>query len=359
MYTKIHKKYYDLTGFDHPGGMVALSLASGRDATELFELHHQFSDKARVAAILQKFEVKESSVIEDNNVYDWEKTLSSPFTKELKDMARNVIGNDIKASYKRFGEYGVLFIILLLQIVFFVKGYWVSAISYPVMLWVFSANVFHDATHFAISRHWRLNSLCTNAGFMLATPYHWYHQHTIGHHSFPNIIGKDPDLYHTPEAIRHAPDVPLSPAHKLQHIVFLVEQMISIPAYYLLGGSIFCILRYPYNGVVPLSSTWYLNTISILPRLLMYMILMHILPVMVHGLTIKGAVFSFLPEFIYAGCFTICSQINHLVPEATEKFDSNFFIHQVITSHNVNTSNYLTTVFTGGMSCGVLYQRRV
>lgn len=348
VYTKIHKKYYDLSGFCHPGGMEALSLAGDRDASELFELHHQFSDRKQVEGVLKQYEVKERKVILDSNTYDWEKTMSSPFTKELKEIANKVLGKDIKASWSRYVEYVLLFAALMTQIVFFIRGYWVSAVTYPVMLWIFSANVFHDAGHFAVCRLWRLNSFCMNAGFMLATPYHWYHQHTVGHHSFPNIIGKDPDLYHTPEAIRQAPDVPVSSAHRFQHIVFLLEEMVSIPAYYLLGGSIFCILQYPYNGVVPLSFNWYINTVSIVPRLLVYMLIMHIAPVIIHGLTLKGAVFAFIPELIYAGCFTICSQVNHLVPETTEKFDDNFFIHQIITSHNVNTSNYLTTLCTGG-----------
>lgn len=331
--------------------MDALSLASGRDATELFELHHQFSDKTMVSSILSKYEVPETTKIAENGIYDWDATFSSPFTKELKEIARKFIGKNIKATPRRYFEYGLLFMFLLSQIYLFIKGYWFTVLSYPVALWIFSANVFHDAGHFAICTYWRINSLCMNAGFMLATPYVWYHQHTIGHHSFPNVIGRDPDLYHTPEAggIRQAPDVPVTSAHRYQHIVWLLEQLIAIPAYYLLGGALFCMLGYPYNGVVPLSFTWHVNTISIIPRLFMYMVLMHILPIMIHGITVKGAVFAFLPELIYAGCFTICSQVNHLVPEATEKHDPNFFIHQIITGHNVNTDSYLTTLVTGGI----------
>ena len=55
MYTKIHKKYYNLSNFQHPGGMVAISLATSRDATELFESHHQFSDKKKIDTLLKKF----------------------------------------------------------------------------------------------------------------------------------------------------------------------------------------------------------------------------------------------------------------------------------------------------------------
>jgi delta11-fatty-acid desaturase len=43
--TRIHGKYYDLTGFKHPGGPIAQAAIEGRDGTELFESHHLFTDK--------------------------------------------------------------------------------------------------------------------------------------------------------------------------------------------------------------------------------------------------------------------------------------------------------------------------
>jgi cytochrome b involved in lipid metabolism len=238
IYTKIHNKTYNLSGFSHPGGMVALSLASSRDATELFESHHQFSDKSKINSILQKYEIPESECpesIANNNVYDWEKTLNSDFTKELKAMAIQILGTDIKANSYRWRQYLLLALILLSQFILFAKGFWFAVLTYPLAIWVFSVNVFHDAGHFAISqKYWRLNCLGTNAGFMLATPYHWYHQHTIGHHSFPNIMGRDPDLYHAPDALRHSEDIPVTSVHCIQHFVFIFIEALGIPGNYLM-----------------------------------------------------------------------------------------------------------------------------
>jgi fatty acid desaturase len=175
-------------------------------------------------------------------------------------------------------------------------------------------------------------------------------QHTIGHHSFPNIIGRDPDLYHVPDTIRNSADVELAPMHRYQNYLFLATATFGIPMYFLVGGSLLCMLGTPYNGVVPLSYTWSLNTISVPIRLLFFMIFMYILPILFHGLSFKAAAFAIVPEFIFTACFTICTQVNHLVPEATEKFSSNFFIHQIITGHNINTGGYWTTLFTGGLN---------
>ena len=156
---------------------MAISLASSRDATELFESHHHFSDKAMVTAMLNKYEIPESECpekIPDSNVYDWDKTLTSEFTKELKALAVKVLGKDIKANSYRWRQYALLALLLMSQFYFFAKGFWFAVLSYPLSLWMFSVNVFHDASHFAISaQYWRLNSLGMNAGLMLATPYHW------------------------------------------------------------------------------------------------------------------------------------------------------------------------------------------
>ena len=107
-------------------------------------------------------------------------------------------------------------------------------------------------------------------------------------------------------------------------------------------------LGFPYNQVVSLSRTKFLNGWGVPFRLLLYLGIMHFLAIVFHGTTIRGIVFMLVPEFVYTACFTICSQVNHLVPEATGKSDSNFFIHQIITANNVNTSGYWTTLFTGG-----------
>jgi|LauGreDrversion2_3_1035106.scaffolds.fasta_scaffold274742_1 Cytochrome b5-like Heme/Steroid binding domain len=56
-YTLLHGKTYDFTNFKHPGGQVAIALAHGRDATEMFEVMHQFCSKEKLQAILKKYEV--------------------------------------------------------------------------------------------------------------------------------------------------------------------------------------------------------------------------------------------------------------------------------------------------------------
>jgi delta11-fatty-acid desaturase len=105
-----------------------------------------------------------------------------------------------------------------------------------------------------------------------------------------------------------------------------------------------------YNRTVPFASNKYLNTDSLKLRLVFYFLVIHALPFYLHGLTVRGLLFSVVPIYFFSVCFMISSQINHLTPHNTEQFDKNFFAHQVITSHDVATDSYLVFLLTGGLN---------
>ena len=118
--TKILGRYYDLTEFKHPAGPIAIACADGRDSTELFMSHHLFTKKD-VKDILSQYEIQNPpEEIPDNGVYDWEHTMNDPFTIELHDRARKMLGTDIKGNWKRNLEIFVLFLVALTQIYQFV-----------------------------------------------------------------------------------------------------------------------------------------------------------------------------------------------------------------------------------------------
>ena len=65
-----------------------------------------------------------------------------------------------------------------------------TLLAMPLTYWVLGVNTFHDASHFALSRDWRVNSLATYLGWYFSSPLEWYHQHVIGHHVYANIPDK-------------------------------------------------------------------------------------------------------------------------------------------------------------------------
>jgi len=232
----------------------------------------------------------------------------------------------------------------------YVDGHYYALFTMPVSFWVWSVNVYHDASHFSLSKNWKINKVFMDVGFMFSTPYAWMHQHVIGHHSFPNIEGKDPDLYHAPKFVRHSKDVRHKKPHFYQSIGVLFTFIIGVPVKVLVYAVVQSLEKPAYNRTVPFVTNKYLNTNSLKFRLAFYFVVIHLLPFYLHGLTVKGFLFSVVPIYFFSVCFMISSQINHLTPHNTEQFDKNFFAHQVITSHDVATDSYLVYVLTGGLN---------
>ncbi len=149
----------------------------------------------------------------------------------------------------------------------------------------------------------------------------------IGHHSFPNILGKDPDLYHAPRFIRHSKDIRHRLAHTYQTLTFAITWLVGVPLSLLWHGVTQALTKKEYNRVVPFGRNKHLNTDSLSFRRLFYIFIIHIVPFLLHGMTLKGLVFAIVPEYLFSLFFMISTQINHLTPETTEKFDKNFFKH--------------------------------
>ena len=78
-------------------------------------------------------------------------------------------------------------------------------------------NYWHDACHFALCQTWWINASLPYFGIWFSSPTTWYHQHVIGHHAYPNIGHKDPDLAHAPQLLREHSSVRWRPGHKTQH----------------------------------------------------------------------------------------------------------------------------------------------
>ena len=182
MITKIHSKYYDLSNFKHPAGEIPLQLAADRDATELCESHHLFSDREMLMKILSKYEIPATKELQiaDNEIYDWDDTLNSEFSKELRGVMKETFGKSgIKARVSDWLIMSGLFAIYLYNLYYYYQGNYVALLLYPLSLWVFTVNVYHDASHFALSKNPLINRLGTCTALMFSLTYCWYHQHVI------------------------------------------------------------------------------------------------------------------------------------------------------------------------------------
>jgi len=87
---------------------------------------------------------------------------------------------------------------------------------FPFTFWLAGVNAFHDGSHFALSTSAFTNNFFVYSNYILCDAQMWMHQHIVGHHIYPNIAGRDPDLYHAPKYVRHDNNLRLRPVHKYQ-----------------------------------------------------------------------------------------------------------------------------------------------
>jgi hypothetical protein len=188
-YWIINGEAYDLSKFKHPAGPIALECGKGRDCTGLFLSYHPFSDKPQ--QILNKYKIKKPENAEEQNEFDFSK--KSQFFEELnKEVQEKVFKNKTHyATLERWLHIAVMGIIAASLCPFYFMGHYWASIAFPLALWVFIANTFHDAAHFALSKNWKINWLFSYTAPVYTSPFTWYHQHVIGHHIYTNIHKKD------------------------------------------------------------------------------------------------------------------------------------------------------------------------
>lgn len=353
MLIRIHGQYYDLSKFNHPGGPQALQVAEGRDATALYESHHQFSDLKKMEAIRQKLLVypPNENLIPLANEYDWDLTMQSAFTKELRQRANEILSRDnIKANAWRWFEMILFGVLFLYSVPYFIKGSWIALFVTPFLIWLFSVNSFHDASHFSVSDFWPINTFFQYIHPWFSSPIMWAHQHIIGHHCYPNIPGMDPDLYHAPKLIRHTQTMKHRPAHVYQTLTFIITWIIGL-AFMAQVNTLRMVLlgSDKFNRTTTYMKMSQTRKAMHVGGRLLTICAIYVWPFFAFSLG-KALIFAILPIYMYSILFMVSTQINHLIPDSHDVADKNFFIHQILTSHNVATDNYMVYLLTGGLN---------
>ena len=368
---KIHNKYYDITNFAHPGGPIAIMAANRRDATILFESYHPFSDRTMMDNILKKYEIHEErekcekyllpGEIEngDKNLFDWDETLNSEFTIELRDKVKKhfryqaeergvSLIEATKATPQRWCEWGALasatmwsfYTMLYSQSIFWS---WLNVFIFPSLYWM-SGTMLHDGSHFAVSQDWRINWGIQYIYRVISSPYEWLHQHIVGHHPYTNIHNKDPDLNHSGEELRLSEDIKWNIRYiKQEKLYFLLSAFILIA--FNVKNSAYLIITQKYNNILYKIPNDLKYIILQIFDVILYVYLFFILPFQIWSpfYAIKHAMIPFL---LLSFIFNINASVNHLHANSIKGRNKNWYIHQVITANNFGSHwpHYYTSI---------------
>ena len=379
---KIHNKYYDITNFAHPGGPMAIMAANRRDATALFESHHPFSDRDMMNDILKKYEIHEErekcekyllpgeNENGDNNLFNWEETLNSEFTLELRDKVKKhfkyqaeergvSLLEATKATPQRWCEWGAMasatmwsfYTMLYSQSIFWS---WLNVLLCPAIYWI-SAGMFHDGSHFAVSRDWRINwgiQHMYNMYRIFSSPYNWLHQHIIGHHMYTNIHNKDPDLNHENNltndikdvAIRYIGNTKWTTKHINQENRFFQTVSFGLLSLIIANPLVLTVTNL-YNKCVYKIPIQIKYSILYFIEILFNIYVIFILPFQIWSpfYAIKHVIIPFL---LLSTIFNVTASVSHLHKDSIKGQNKNWYIHQVSTSNNFGTHwpHYYTSI---------------
>ena len=367
---KIHNKYYDITNFAHPGGPMAIMAANRRDATALFESHHPFSDRDMMDNILKKYEIHEErekcekyllpGEIEngDNNLFDWDETLNSEFTLELRDKVKKhfkyqaeergvSLIEATKATPQRWCEWGAMasatmwsfYTMLYSQSIFWS---WLNVLLCPVIYWM-SGAMFHDGSHFAVSQDWRINWGIQYMYRVISSPYDWLHEHIIGHHPYTNIQNKDPDLNHSGD-IRYTEHIKWNTKFIKQEKIFFILSTFMLIVFNI-KNSVSLIITQKYNNILYKIPNDVKYSILRLCDILLYMYVFFILPFQIWSsfYAIKHVI---IPYLLLSFIFNINASVNHFHKDSIKGQNKNWYIHQVTTANNFGSHwpHYYTSI---------------
>jgi fatty acid desaturase len=207
----IHGRRYDLTTFRHPGGKWALELGRNRDATALFESYHTFIDGNRLEKVLAKYELAESkeAARDDSHVNGGSSlgqvenptglVFGDAFHEDVRNMAREYFKEKGISEKMTTGMFITTLVVIACHAFLGILaccGNTLALICMPAFGWFLTANVSHEASHFAVSkRPWVNRLMACTATPMFFNSAAWHVQHVIQHHVYTNDE-LDVDLYH-------------------------------------------------------------------------------------------------------------------------------------------------------------------
>ena len=340
--TKIHGKMYDLTYFNHPGGMVPLYLINGKDGTGLFESYHPVSNRKMLQKILAKYEMKDNNTIQEQQIYDFTNFQNILFVHELKTKVLKYFQTQskkrncslieaTKMTQSRKIEIGCLFFFFSISLKLFIDHKIIGAFLMPFSLWCLTVNMYHDLSHFAFSTNKYVENIIISLHFFLHPPFSWICDHSHAHHIYPNIKGFDVDLErYADRPIKKTKNTPIK---LLEYIIFSDKEYDK-----------YRLFQNP--NVIFISQTIVYVFIKIL-----FLKIIFFDKLFNYGF-FGALTFSISSLVIFGLLFIIFTQINHIHINNFVN-NRNFYKHQIITAHNVCTQSFLIRILSGGLNCQI------
>jgi len=240
-----------------------------------------------------------------------------------------------------FGHYAILIQILLCILLGFVLAF-------------IAINVMHDANHGSFSESKRTNyimGLTMNA--LGSNAFIWKIRHNL-HHTFTNVDGIDYDIANWP-LFRQAPTQSWKPIHRYQHLYMLPLYGFNTLEWLLVSDFVNYFTKRIANIAIQKISLqehlifWGSKAICLLGYIL--------IPAWLLGWQ-NALIGFFIVQFTMSFILTVVFQLAHLVTNTSfesaglepKQLETDWAVHEVMTSSNFATNNKLLNWFAGGLN---------
>lgn len=218
---------------------------------------------------------------------------------------------------------------------------------------ILALNISHDAIHGVAHSNKKINSYFTMQMDLIgANSYAWKKRHQFGHHTFPNTLGKDPDLTQT-EIVKILPKATHKYYHKFQFIyVPLLYSLYTINWIYIRDFTDFfskkSIIKKPPKKEYLKLIAFKLLYISIFILIPFFFTSLSLIQVLLGNLLLHFSASYFLtlalvPSHVSENSVFVSPNINGEMPYSWAH-------HQVVTTTDFATNSYLTTWLLGGFN---------
>lgn len=368
----IHGKVYDVTSWipHHPGGTL-IYVNAGRDSTQLFDSYHPLY----VRKLLERYCIgvlKQGAVDQGSELVsiNYEDAGREDFYLTLKKRVENHFRTskvNPRVHPHMFLKSVVILATYLLS--YYFTFYWggsfvlsmIAAMAMGFLAAEVGICIQHDANHGAYS-NWRGLGYLMGASLDLvgASSFMWRQQHVVGHHSYTNVNGYDPDIrVNDPDLRRVTVEQPRRTYHYFQHwYLACLYSLLAMKSVFL---DDFVAYKSGSIGLIKISKMTSLERCVFWGGKLLYASYMLVLPAIFscHSGS-RVAILYLTSQLITGWTLALMFQVAHVVEKAdfpviekvdgVSKVSQGWAASQVSTTNNFCTDSLFWTHISGGLN---------
>jgi len=216
-------------------------------------------------------------------------------------------------------------------------------------------NVMHDGAHGSFSNHPWLNKVASfTLNVMGGSSYMWNAKHNLIHHTYTNIEGHDDDIDIRP-FMRMTAEQPRYRLHRFQHLYFwFLYCMLYISWIFVMDYQKYFKRQIGDAPLRPMETSdhlvfWGFKALNLVLYVGLPIYMVGFLPWLT-GFVLSAAVAGFVLSIVFQLAHTV-EETAFPVPHAvTNKLEDEWAIHQVRTTANFATENWLVSWLVGGLN---------